>query len=140
EAEDAVTDDHGDHGVAAAAAPIYRTQCREHVRGCDAHGADTLQLGSEHVQQHLRVGGGVEMAPVLANQDLGELCSVGQIAVVAEADAVGSVDVEGLRLRGAVAAGGWVPDVTEAGLTPSPDHLVPPQHLPPPPPPPAPPP
>src|SRR5262249_24498265 len=114
----------GNNGVAATAAAVYRAQCRKHVRGCDAYGTDPLQLGSEHVLQHLGVGGGVEVAPVFADQDLGELCGGGEIAVVAEADAVGRVDVEGLRLRGAVAAGGRIADVADAHVALELEHVV----------------
>src|SRR5439155_21145407 len=100
--EYAVADDHRHHGVAAAATAVQGVERGKHVRGRDAHGPDPLQLGGEHVQQHLRVGGGVEVAPVLADQDLGELGRVGEIAVVPEADAVGRVHVERLRFGGAV--------------------------------------
>ncbi len=88
-AENAVADDHRDHGIAAAAAPIDRIQRREHVRRSDARSADALQLRGEHVEQHLGVGSGVEMPAILADQHLGELGGVGQIAVVGKADAVG---------------------------------------------------
>ena len=87
-AEDAVADDHGHHRVAAAAAPVDGAERGEDVRRRDARGADALQLGGEYVEQHLGIGGGVEVAPVLADQHLGELGGVGQVAVVPEADAV----------------------------------------------------
>ena len=68
----------------------------------DTSRTSALQLGREHVQQHLGVGGGVEVTAVLADQDFGELVGVGEVAVVAEADAIRRVDVEGLRLGGGV--------------------------------------
>src|ERR1700733_9330185 len=123
-AEHSVADDHGDHRVAAAAAAVERRQRREHVRRRDARRADALQLGGEHVQQHLRIGGGVQVAPVFADQDLGELHGIGEVAVVAEADAVGRIDVEGLRLGGTVAAGGRVTHVADADVALELEHVM----------------
>ena len=80
--EHAVADDHRDHRVAAAAAAIDRAGGREDVGRRHALGTHALQLRGEHVQQHLGIGLGVEMAPVLADQHLGQLGGVGQIAVV----------------------------------------------------------
>ena len=65
-----------------------------------------------------------EAAAILADQNLGELGGVGEVAVVAEADAVRSVDVEGLRLRGAVAAGRRVTHVADADVTLELEHVV----------------
>ena len=64
------------------------------------------------------------MAAVLADQDLGELGGVGEVAVVPEADAVGRIDVEGLRLGGAVAAGGRVAHVADADVALQLEHVV----------------
>ena len=64
------------------------------------------------------------MPAVLTDQHLGELRRVGQIAVVGETDAVGRVDVERLRLRGAVAAGGGIADVADAGIALELEHVV----------------
>jgi hypothetical protein len=96
--------------------PVERGDGREDVGGRDARRADALQLGGEHVQQHLGIGGGVEVATLLADQHLGELGRVGQVAVVAEADAVRRVDVERLRLGDPVAAGGRIADVADADV------------------------
>ena len=69
------------------------------------------------------------MAPILADQDLGELGGVGEVAVVAEADAVGRVDVERLRLGGAVAAGGRVAHVADADVALELEHVVLLEHI-----------
>ncbi len=112
----AVAEDHRDHGVAAATAAIHGAERREDVGGRDARRADALQLGREHVQQHLGIGGRVEVPAVLADQHLGQLDRVGQVAVVREADAVGRVHVERLRLGGAVAAGRGIAHVADADV------------------------
>src|SRR6516164_4851413 len=116
ETENSMADDHGDHRIATAAAAVDRIQCREHIRGGDACAADALQLGGEDVQQHLRIGGGVQVPAILADEDLRELGGVGEVAVVAKADAVGCIDVEGLCLGSVVAARRRVAHVAYAGI------------------------
>ena len=64
------------------------------------------------------------MAPVLADQYFRELGGIGEVAVVAETDAVRRVDVERLRLRGTVAPGGGVAHVTDAHVTFELEHVV----------------
>jgi hypothetical protein len=122
-------DDHGHDGITAAAAAINRIQGREHVRRRDARRADPLQLGSKHIQQHLRIGRGVEMAAVLAADDLGELRGVGQIAVVGETDAVGRVHVERLGLGDAVATGGGIADMPDADIAFQLEHVLLLEHI-----------
>ena len=56
-----------------------------------------LELVGEHVDQHLRVRAGVDVA-VGAEHLVLELLGVRQVAVMAEDDAEGRVDVERLRL------------------------------------------
>ena len=87
EADDAVTDDHRDDGVAAAHTPIHRAQGGEDVGRRGARRAEALQLAREHVQQHLGVRARVQVTPVFANQDVGKLRGIGEIAVVRETDA-----------------------------------------------------
>ena len=129
EAQDAVADDHGDHGVTAAAASIDRVDGREDVRRRDARRADALQLGGKHVEQHFGVGLGVQVAAILADQHLGELGGVGQVAVMRQADAVGRVDVERLRLGGGVAAGGRIADVADADIAAQLEHVLLLEHI-----------
>jgi hypothetical protein len=124
EPEDAMTDDHGHHRITPTAAAVDSRERCEHVRRRDADGADALQLRGEHVQQHLRVGGGIQMTPVLADQDLGELGGVGEVAVVAETDAIGCIDVEGLRLGGAVAARRRIAYMADTHITLELEHVV----------------
>ena len=54
---------------------------------------------------------------------------VGQIAVVRQADAVGSIDVERLRLGGAVAAGGRIAHVADADVARQLQHVLLLEHI-----------
>ena len=119
-----MADDHRDDRITAAAAPVDRIQRRKHVRRRHARRADALQLRGKHVQQHLGVRRGVEMAPILVNEDRGELRGVRQIAVVRKTDAVGRIDVERLRFGGAIAAGGRVAHVADADVALQLHHVV----------------
>ena len=82
ETQDAVADHHGDHGVAAPAAPVNGIGGGENIGRRDARRADPLQFGREHVEQHFRIGSGIQMPAVLAHQHFGEFARIGQIAVV----------------------------------------------------------
>jgi len=64
------------------------------------------------------------MAPVLADQHLGQLAGIGQVAVVAEADAVGRIHVEWLRIVGVVRAGRRVTHVSDADVAAQFDHVL----------------
>ena len=116
EADDAVTEDHRDDGVAADDAAIRGAQRGENVRGRRARRAEALQLAREHVEQHFGIRRRVEVAAIFADQHVGELRRVGQVAVVREADAVRRVDVERLRLGRAVATGRRIAHVADADV------------------------
>ena len=73
-----------------------------------------LELVREHVDQHLGVAAGVDVAAVDVEQLLLQRRRVGEVAVVDQDDAVRRVDVERLRLFLAVGvAGGRVADLAE---------------------------
>ncbi len=93
------------------------------VRG-RARRAGARQLAREHVEQHFRIGAGVEVAQVLADQYLGELGSVRQVAVVTEADAVRRIDHERLRFRRTVAACSGIADVADADVALEAQHVA----------------
>lgn len=97
------------HRVGAAHALVHGGDGAEHrvVVERDAAGG-RLQLVGQHVQQHFRVGIGIDVAAVDAVERLTQLAPVGQVAVVGEHDAERRVDVErlGLFLAGAGAGGG----------------------------------
>ena len=73
------------------------------------------QSGRDNVEEDLRVGSGVDVAPLLA-QALLEVVGVDEVAVVRERDAERVVHVEGLRLRRARRAGGRVAHMADANV------------------------
>ena len=115
-AEQTVADDHGNHGVAAAASAIHGADRGEDVGRRDARRAHALQLRGQHVEQHFGIGAGVEVAAVFAFEHFAEFTRVGEIAVVREADAVRRIHVEGLRFGGVVAPGGGITHVADADV------------------------
>ncbi len=119
-----IADQHGDHGVAAAAAPVDRAGGREDVGRRHARRTHALQLGSEHVQQHFGIGLGIQVAAILAHQHFGQLGGVRQVAVVRQADAVGCIHIKGLGLGGTVAARGGIAHVADADRAPQFQHVV----------------
>ncbi len=123
-AEDAVADHHRDDRIAAAAAAIHRVGRGEDVGRRDARRADPLQFGGQHIEQHFGIGAGVQMPAVFPHQHFGEFARIGQIAVVAETDAVGRIDVEGLRIVGAVGAGRRVADMADADVALELEHVL----------------
>ncbi len=119
-----MTDDHDHHGVAATAAPVHGGDGSEDVGRRDARRADPLQLGGQHVEQHLGIRLAVEVAALLAREDVGQLGGIGQVAVVRQTDPVGRVDVEGLGLRGAVATGRRIAHMADADIAAQLEHVV----------------
>jgi hypothetical protein len=119
-----VTDHHGDHGVAAAAAAIDRIGGGEYIGRCDARRADTLHFGGQHVEQDLGIGGGVQVAAVLPHHHFGELARIGQVAVVRQTDSIRRIHVERLCIVRAVAAGGGVANVTQSHVAPELQHVL----------------
>ena len=124
EPEHAVADHHHHHRVAAAAAPVHRAGGRENVGRRHALRANALQLRGQHVEQHFGIGLAVEVAPLFAREHFGQFRGIGEVAVVAQADAVGSIDVERLGLGGAVAAGGRVADMPDSRVAAQFEHVV----------------
>jgi hypothetical protein len=119
-----MSDDHGDDRVATAAAAIDRVERCKHIRGRHPRRADALQLGGKHVEQHLRVRSGVQMTPIFAGDDLGQLLRIGQVAVMGKTDSIGCIDIEGLRLGGAVTSGGGIAHVADTIVATQFEHMV----------------
>ena len=64
------------------------------------------------------------MPALFADQHVGEFGRVGEVAVVAEADAVGRVDVEGLRLGDAVVAGRGIAHMADTDVATQFEHVL----------------
>ena len=100
ERDQPVAGDHRDDRVRAAAAPVHAGH-----RGEDRVGVEprvmrrALELERQHVQQHLGVGVGVDVAEVELEELALQRLAVRQVAVVRERDAERRVDVERLRLE-----------------------------------------
>ena len=124
ERHDAVADDHRDDGVAARATLVERLDGVEDLLRLQAVRRVLAELVREHVQQHFRVGVGVEVAVVLLLDEAFQLVGVDEVAVVREADAVRRVDVERLRFREARAAGRRVAHVAEADVARELQHVA----------------
>ena len=105
--QQAVPGDQRDHRVGALDAPMHRGDRREDlVRRELPLARRALELVREHVDQHLGVVCGVDVPAIDVEELLLERLRVGEVAVVHEHDAVGRVDVEGLRLFFAVGVAG----------------------------------
>ena len=80
--------------------PLMNTRDRvEHLVGIKIDtGYLRLQLVREHIHEQLGVARCVEVPAVNVKKLLGQLASIGEVAVVDERDAVWGVHVEGLRL------------------------------------------
>ena len=109
EGHQAVAGYHRHHRVSAAHAAMHRLDGAEHRVHAQLIAAEALgQFVGEHVQQHLGVGVGVDMAKIMAEHVGLEFFGIGQVAVVRQHDAERRIDVEGLRLgqAGGGAGGG----------------------------------
>ncbi len=92
--------------------------------GVTRGGADPLQLRREHVEQHFRVGGGVQVPAIFTDQHFRELAGVGEVAVVGEHHAVRRVHVERLRFAEAIAPGRGITHVADADVAPQLEHVI----------------
>ena len=90
-----------------------------------------LNLCREHIDQHLRITGGVGVASIHLEQILLQLMGVGQIAVMNKADAIGGVHIKGLHLlfsrRGPPCG---VAHMADAGITEQLAHIARPEGFP----------
>jgi hypothetical protein len=90
--------DQRDDGVRALQPAVHGLHGVEHIRRLQNLVAPhTLDLVRQHVDQHLGVAGGIDVAAIDVEQFLLERRGIGQVAVVHQHDAVRRVDVERLR-------------------------------------------
>ena len=105
--QQAVAGDECNHGIRAAQAQVRGCHCGK--QGLGAPGtvlAGAADLVRQHVEQHLGVAVGVDVAVVALNHVAPQGLRVGQVAIVRHHDAKGRVDVKGLRLFLAVGVAG----------------------------------
>ena len=57
-----------------------------------------LQLVGQHIEQHFRIGLGIDVPPIEAKHLFLELSRIGEVAVVSQRQTEGRIDVKGLRL------------------------------------------
>ena len=88
-----------------------------------------LELVREYVEQHLGVGVGAEVPAVFARQQIGKFVVIREVAVMCQADAVGRVDVERLRLGGFRATGRRVANVTDTHVARQTQHVARVEHV-----------
>ena len=129
--QQAVAGDQRDHRVRAADALVHRADGAEHQLGCQRHIAPgQLHLVRQHVDQHLGIAAGVDMAAVHVEQLFFQCVGVGQVAVVHQHDAVRRVDVEGLGfflVEGV--AGGRVAHLAQAHIAGQRTHVAGAEHI-----------
>ena len=113
ETDDAVTGDHRHNGVTTDATVVHVGHGGENVLFGRLQLAALGQLVGEHVEQHFRVGTGVDVTQIGFVDLFGQLFNVGEVTVVRQGDAVRRVDVERLSFGRRRAAGGRVADVTD---------------------------
>jgi len=98
EADDAVAGNHRHDGITADAAVMHVDHGGEHVFFGGLQLAALGQLVGKHVEQHFRIGAGVDVAQVRLVNLFGQLLNVGQVTVVRQGDAIRRVDVKRLSL------------------------------------------
>lgn len=116
EADNPVTGDHGHYGVATTAAIVNVGDGSEDVFFSRLQLATHRQLMSEDVQQHFRIGTGVDMTQIGFVDFLGQLFDVGQVTVVRQRNAVRRVDIERLSLGRGRAARSRVAHMTNTHM------------------------
>ena len=84
----------------------------------------------EDVQQHFGVRVGTQVPAILAHQQVRKLVVIGQVAVVRKADAVGRIDIEGLRLGRLRPTRRRVAHVADAHVAGKAQHMAGAEHVP----------
>ena len=95
-----MTNHQRDHRISAADLLMGSAHRGEDIFGAQGHLVAAIQLVSQHVQQHFRVGGGVDVATGDLELLLLELLGVGEVAVMGQHHAVGRVHIKRLGFSG----------------------------------------
>ena len=130
-AEQAVTCDHRHHRIRTTATAVYtghRTENRILVKLEPVTGS--LQFVRQHVEQHLGVTAGVDVAQVRQEHLTLERFGVRQIAVMRQEQTEGRVDVKRLRLGSMIGrTRSGIADVTDAPVTFEAAHIARTEHV-----------
>src|SRR5476649_800577 len=129
ETDDAITGDHCHHGVTTAAAVVHVSHGSEDVFFGGLQLATLGQFMSENVEQHFRIGIGVDVAQVRFVDLLGQLLDVGQVAVVRQGNAIRRVDVKRLGFGRSRTARGWITHMANTHMTDQALHVTLMKHI-----------
>ena len=98
ERQQAITGDEGRHRIGTLAARMNtRDGAENRIQTEFPPGSAHLQFMRQHVQQHLGIRIGVDVAQVSAEQRFLQFMGIGEVAVVPEDDAIRRVHIERLR-------------------------------------------
>ena len=99
EGQHAVPCDYGDCSVGAFDPRVDTRHGVEQVAGIEGIARNArLDFGGQHIQQKLGITRRIDVSAVNREQIARELARVRQVSIVNEDDAIGRVDIEGLRL------------------------------------------
>ena len=98
-ADDAKARDHRHAGISPLGPALQNAHRCEDRIWVEREATDgLLQLMGKNIEQHLRIGLGVDVTPITAVHVVLEFTRVGEVAVVTEHDAKGRIHIEGLGL------------------------------------------
>src|SRR5471032_2707441 len=129
ETDDAITGDHCHHGVTTTATVVHVGYGGEDVFFGGLQLATLGQFMSENVEQHFRIGIGVDVAQVRFVDLLGQLLDVGQVAVVRQGNAIRRVDVKRLGFGRSRTARGWITHMANTHMTDQALHVTLMKHI-----------
>ena len=124
EGDDAAAVDHRHRRIAAATASMHAFDGAEDMLRARFRRTDLLQFVGEDVEQDLGIRGRIDV-PQPGSEHAGfQFGGVGEVAVVGQTDAVGRVDVHGLRFRRAGRARRRIANVADAHGAAQPQHVA----------------
>ena len=95
-----MTNHQGDHGIGATDLLMGLAHRREDILRTQRHLVAEIQLVGQHVQQHFRIRGGVDVTAGDLELLLLEILGVGEVAVMGQHHAVGRVHIKRLGFSG----------------------------------------
>ena len=78
----AMADDQGHHRIGTVDLAMHPAHGRKHIFGPQRHIDGTLQLVSQHVEQHLGIGSRIDMTTSQTGLLLAQLLGIGQVTIV----------------------------------------------------------